>query len=75
MNLSELKSGTRAVVLEVELPAPLKERLRSLNVCTGSKITLLKVSTFKKSFLIQARGAKIALGREVAEKIRVWKLA
>ena len=73
MNISDLKKGMHAVVWKVEQPAPMRERLRFLGVYAGAKITVLKVSLFKRSYLVQAGSAKVALGREVAEGVRVWQ--
>lgn len=73
MNVCNMKRGERAVVLKVELDPPERERLRALNVHAGAPIQLLKVSLLKKTYLLQAKSAKIALGREVAAGIRIWK--
>lgn len=73
MTLCDLKKGERAVVIKVELPGEERARLRYLNVYTGSNILLLKVSHMKKTWLVQAKSAKFALGREVAAGIRVWR--
>ena len=59
MTMNDLRRGERAVVLKVELPVLLKERLRSLGVFTGAKLTVLKVSGRKKIRLIQAGHAKV----------------
>ena len=73
MNLCELKRGDKAVVLKVELPMLLKERLRALRVYSGARVTVLKVSVRKGTFLIESGSGKIALGRDVAEGVRVWR--
>ena len=73
MNVCDMKAGEEAVVEKVELTEGVRERLRYLNVTAGAPLVLLKVSFFKKTYLIQARSAKIAIGREVAEGIRVCK--
>ena len=73
MNVCELKRGDRAVVMKVDLPMLLKERLRALHVYSGAKISVLKVSLRKQTYILQAGSAKIAVSREVAEGIRVWK--
>lgn len=73
MNVSELKRGERGVVIKVELPMLLKERLRSLGIFTGSKFIVLRCSLRKKVFLIQTGGAKVALDNELAEGIKVLK--
>lgn len=73
MNVCDMKAGEEAVIKEVELADRVKERLRYLNVTAGAPLVLLKVSFFKKTYLIQARSAKIAIGREVAEGIKVCR--
>lgn len=62
------------MVLKIECSEVLRSRLRALGIYTGAKILLLKASRFKKSFLVQAGSGKIALGKEVAAGVRVWKL-
>ena len=59
------------MVMKVELPMLLKDRLRSLGIYTGAKLTMLKVSRRKQLFLVQAGGGKVALDRELAAGIRV----
>ncbi|MCI9010432.1 MAG: ferrous iron transport protein A [Clostridia bacterium] len=73
MNVSELKRGEHAIVIKVELPMLLKERLRSLGIYMGAKFVVLKTSFKKKVFLIQTGGCKVALDFELAEGIRVLK--
>ncbi len=73
MTVCDLKKGERAVVLRVDLSGDEQARLRFLNVYKGANLTLLKVSRFKKTWLIQARSAKFAVRREIAEGIRVWR--
>ena len=60
--------------MKVDLPMLLKERLRALRLYSGAKFTVLKVSLKKGVFLGEAGGSKFALGREVAEGVRVWKM-
>ena len=73
MNICDLKKGERAVVFHVNLPVAMRERLRFLGIYSGAKLVLLKVSLFKKTFLVQAGSAKVALGRDVAEEVRVCR--
>lgn len=75
MNVCSMKAGERATVLKVALDAATKERLRTLNVSEGALIYLLKVSFFRKTYFLQARSAKIAVSREIAEKILVGSTA
>lgn len=73
MNANELKRGDCAVVLKVDLPMLLKARLHSLGIFTGTKFSVLKVSLRKKTYLLQAGSAKVAIDGETARGIRVWK--
>lgn len=74
MNITDLKRGDRAIVSAVECSPRLKERLRTLNVRAGGVIRILKVSFFKKTFLLQAGGSRVALSREVALCVGVRKV-
>ncbi len=74
MSISDLRRGERGIVLSVELPSALRERLRTLNVRPGGAVRVLKVSFFKKTFLLQAMGSRVALSREVAACVRIKKV-
>ena len=71
MNLTQLPCGERAIVTAVECAAPLKERLRSLNIHAGGVVRLIKISFFKKTYLVQAGGSQVALRKEVAQCVAV----
>lgn len=58
----------------VDCPSDLFDRLFSLHIRTGEKVKLLKASFFRKTFLILAGGSRVALGKEVAQCIRVRKI-
>lgn len=74
MNITDLQRGERGVVLNVACAAPLKERLRSLNVRTGGVIRVLKVSWLKRTYLLQAGGSKLAIRREVARCVTIRRV-
>lgn len=73
MTLNELKRGDSAVVLRTDVPSPIRERLRSLNVYPNAKITVVKVSPMKKTYLLQAGNSRVAMRREIAAMIRVFR--
>lgn len=73
MTLNELKRGDSAVVLRTDVPSPIRERLRSLNVYPNAKITVVKVSPMKKTYLLQAGNSQVAMLREIAAMIRVFR--
>lgn len=72
MMLHELKRGDSAVILRTDVPSPIRERMRSLGVYPNAKITMLKVSPFKKTYLLQAGSSQVAMRREIAALIRVF---
>ena len=74
MTVCDLKRGQGAVVLKVELSEEMQTRLRYLNVYKGAKISLVKVSFRKKTYLLQAGTAKVALDSGTAAGIRVWRI-
>ena len=73
MTLNELKRGDSAVVLRTDVPSPIRERLRSLNVYPNAKITVVKVSPMKKTYLLQAGNSQVAMRREIADIIREFR--
>ncbi len=74
MNITDLKRGERGVVTSVELSPALRERLRTLNIRSGGVVRVLKVSFFKKTYLVQAVGSRVALSEEVASCVGVKKV-
>ena len=73
MNITELKPGERGLVENVTCKEALKERLRSLHIRTGGYVRLLKVSFFKKTYLVQAGGSRVALRKDVAACVEIKK--
>lgn len=74
MNITDLKRGDRGIVTAVEVAPRLKERLRTLNVRSGCVVRVLKVSFFKKTYLLQASGSRLAVSKEVASCVCVRKV-
>ena len=72
MTICDLKRGARAVVLKVEGDTPVRERLYSYGLFVGARVTLLRTSLFKKTYLLQVGGTRVALEKSIAGGIRVW---
>ncbi len=72
MTICDLVPGERAVIAAVKAPARIKERLRALNIRPTADVLLLKVSFFKKTYLVQA-GSMVVLRREAAECVIIRK--
>lgn len=73
MTILDLKRGESAIVLGLGVVPAVKERLRALNVYPRASVTLLKTSLFRRTFLLDAGGVRLALRRAVAAEIRVVK--
>ena len=71
MKLSGLKIGEMARVQAVETGEDMKRRLRALGVFTGAEVKVLQVGFFARTFLIEADGARLGMGKRLAEKIFV----
>ena len=74
MTICDLQRGDRALVQKVELEGELREKLLSLQIHAGARLTVLKVSPFRRVFVVQAGSSRLALGREVAGGVRIWKI-
>ena len=74
MNITDLQPNERGVVLAVSCEETLKERLRSLNIHKEVILRLMKISFFKKTYLVQADGSLIALRKEVAQCVEIRKV-
>lgn len=73
MSICDLNRGEAALVLSVAGEGPLKKRLNILGVYAGARIFLLRVSLFKRTFLLSTGSGKVALGRSVAAGVRVCR--
>lgn len=74
MNISDLKKGERAVVLKVEIEGDLRDRLIALGIYNGAKLVLLKRSLFGHTYLVQAGSSRIAMEKQLALGVRVWRI-
>lgn len=71
MTVCDLKKGETATVVGLGVSPQLKERLRALCIYPNAKITLLKVSLFRTTYLVGVGFCKVAMRRCVAQEIRV----
>lgn len=72
--LCDLKRGETALVLSVAADTALRERLKVLGVYAGARVKLLKTSAFRRTFLLATDSGKAALGRSIAEEIKVCRI-
>lgn len=71
MGVYSLKKGQSAKIKMVAVDGAAGQRLRSLGVVKGAKITVIGYSLFNSSVLILCGYNKIALRKSVAERIGV----
>ena len=71
MFLVELKKGQSATILKIHAQQALKERLNSLGIYKGEKLTVRGCSLAKQTIEIDIEGTLIALRADEARKIEV----
>ena len=71
MKLSELAAGETAEIVSVQCEAPLAERLKTLNVCAGKTVKVLRLAPFGGGALLEAEGVRLALRRSLAARVIV----
>ncbi len=74
MTLCDLKRDGKAIVLKIDCPQDVRERLVSLGLYAGAKLTLLRVSPLRHTYLVQAGASRVAMRREVAQEVHVWPI-
>jgi len=74
MNLTELKKGNRAEILNISADKALKDRLTSFGVMKGEELLLRGCSLAKQTIEIEVGSTLIALRRDEAVKIDVKKI-
>jgi Fe2+ transport system protein FeoA len=70
MPLSNTKKGQTVVLKEIAWGKELKRKLNNLGLTTGVKFDIIKHSKVGP-WIIEVRGARLALGRGVIDKIEV----
>lgn len=73
MNLTELKKGQSATIVQIDAEQSLKDRLKSMGVCKGELLTVRGCSLAKQTMEIEIEGTLIALRAVEAKKIEVEK--
>ena len=71
INLTSLKVKESGYITKINGNLKLKTRLLELGFTKGALVTILNISTLKKSYLIEIRGCVLALRYEVVSLIEV----
>ena len=71
MNLFDLKAAQEAEVLKINLSGGAAERLSSLGITAGKRVTVLAFSLFKSSVLIGCGSVRVGVRKNMAKSIEV----
>jgi len=69
--LQELKPGTKAIVLDVEGNATLRQRLLGMGLTRGAEVKVVRNAPLKDPMEIEVRGYNLTIRRAEAEKVIV----
>jgi len=70
LTLARLKTGGKARVLDLG-GAGINRRLVSLGIGPGTELEVVSVHPFRGPVVVRVDGAQVAIGRGLAEKIKV----
>jgi len=73
MTLADANNQDSVRIEEIDAGAGLRRRLSCLGLAEGDTVTVLSQAAFRGPLLVEARGAKIAVGRGVARHIVVTR--
>lgn len=71
MVLVDAKAGSKVTVIGFETGPNLEGKLRQLGIQPGDCASVIRCAPWEGPFLINISGRSIALGRQIAAKIRV----
>ena len=71
INLDIASSGTRGTILSIEGGWGIRQRLTQMGIHPGDMITVKQRMRFGGPILISANSFEIAVGRNMAKKIRI----
>jgi len=72
MNLTEGKIDNTYIVEGLNLPLNLERRLEALGIITGTAVNILNMKKYG-AVIIYVRGCRFAVGRSIAENIKIRK--
>lgn len=71
MKLSELKSGEKGKITDIDENCPIRERMWDMGLVKGTEVTLLRSAPFRGPIEIILRGYHLVLRREDGEKVNI----
>lgn len=73
MKLSALKENQKATVVKIDCERELRKRLETLGIIKGAKIHVIKKLWAKGGIMLKIMGYRIAVRREIGDKIEVME--
>lgn len=73
MKLSEIEAGEIVEIVSVQCGEALAERLKTLNVCAGKVVKVLRFAPFCGDEMLEAEGVRLAIRKSLAEKVIVCR--
>lgn len=70
MILSDGQKGDSFTVISIESELKIKKRLQDMGLTQGVKVKIMSYYS-NNAFILNVRGSRIVIGREIAEKIQV----
>lgn len=71
MKLSELKPGTKAVVLDVQGDSNVKKKLLGMGIVRGTELKVIRNAPLKDPMEIEVRGYNLSIRKAEAENVIV----
>jgi ferrous iron transport protein A len=71
MTLDQLPPGQRARILDIEGGHGIRRRLGHMGIHPGDAVSVSSRGAFRGPFLVSVHGARVAIGRGIARRIRV----
>lgn len=75
VNLTDIKSGTKVLVVRIKGGLGIRQRLSCLGIHPGDTMFLQKSGFMRGPVLVNIHGNQVALGRGIAAKILVEELS
>jgi ferrous iron transport protein A len=74
MTLDQLECGEEAWIASIDGGFGIRRHLEALGLYPGDRVKMIQAGAFRGPVLVEARGARLAIGRGVARRVLVQDL-
>lgn len=74
IELNKLSPTAQGIITELQLDGKIKNRLLELGIVENTKLKLIKFAPLGDPIQISIRGYNIAIRKEIAKKIKIYKI-